>query len=61
MFQPSRGHPQGMLIHFESRVNKYMSRGKYQIKKKRITPYLAVLKPFTCDHIEYKQKAKYKA
>jgi hypothetical protein len=33
MFQPSRGHPQGVLIHFVSRVKKYLSRCKYQIKQ----------------------------
>jgi len=33
MFQPSRGHPQGVLTLF---VTKYMSRCKYQTKKQRV-------------------------
>ena len=33
MFQPSRGHPQGVLILF---MTKYMSRCKYKIKEMRV-------------------------
>jgi len=35
MFHPSRGHPQGELIHFVSRVIKMSVRCKYQINEKR--------------------------
>jgi len=55
--------PQGVILRecwyiSCSGSTKYVSRCKYQIKKKRIIRYLAVFKIFTCDHIEYKHKAK---
>ena len=39
MFQPSRGHPQRILIHFMSRVI-----CKYQITKQCVVCYMAVVK-----------------
>ena len=43
MFQPSSGHPQEVLIHFVSRVNKIVSRCKYLIKQQRVVCYVAVV------------------
>jgi hypothetical protein len=44
MFQTSRGHPQGQLIHFVSRVSKIASRCKYQIKDQGALRYVVVLR-----------------
>jgi len=41
MFQPSSGHPQGVLIHFMSRSTAYVSRCKYQMKEQHVVSYVA--------------------
>lgn len=50
MFQPSRGHPQDVLIQFVSRATKYVSRYKYQIKGKRDTNYVTLQLEFCSIH-----------
>jgi hypothetical protein len=42
MFQPLRGQPQEVLVHFASRVNTMHVRCKYQIKQQCVVCFVAV-------------------